>query len=374
MKCDLKATKKLKERSKTQVPPQINKIRRSRIIASKNQSNHVESDLIDIQFSQTQKTLNLEVKLCEETQKFEILFKRLMKAWKSPEKASWHFDFAALEADFQEQLRELREQQNMLKSENLELEEEEEKEEKEGESNKQGLLRRGIEKFSWMFSINQSSGGAENRKKNSIFRNGIRKLSSFLTASLKFRSLSVLSGNPLNALNSMIVRDLTTCAKICKKLDISKKRIIDINRQLDEQKGKQRTIRYAFVTFRTKEHKNFFFDNLPKSKIQGWLSCFNMINMKIRGRVVVVRDPPDPINVNWWNISKSMKLRIFKRVLCYSLFGLLFLIRKVILGVFQLILWSILSTFIGSLNLCSDSYEEVFDGYEPEQAYGGGEP
>ena len=127
---------------------------------------------------------------------------------------------------------------------------------------------------------------------------------------------------------NFILKGVEKSLSLCRQLSTKKKEIIEVNKKLGEQRKAKRVIKYAFVTFKTKEIRNFFFDILPKSRFQGWFSCFDTLNMEIDEKVVVVSNPPDPINVNWLNISTSQKKRILKRIASFMFFALLFAIRK----------------------------------------------
>ena len=270
----------------------------------------------DIQFSQTRETLIQEAKLCKATQQFEMLFNKLRSVWKSDKKASWHFDFEELAKTFDMKLKTLQEIS-------------EEPEELTPAPDHPATSIHNLDSVNGVKRKDEKRDSTVKRLTGSI-RSNLARVTRFIPNQIKgmFGRLSRQATLEDKQERDYILRDIKKCKELCRQLDDKKNEIIEINRRLGAEKKARRFIKYAFVTFRTKQIRSFFFKILPKSRFQGWLSCFGTMNMQIDKRVVVVSHPPDPINVNWWNISSSQKFRVFKRVLSFTVFALLFMIRK----------------------------------------------
>ena len=292
----------------------------------------LDPNILDIQVSQTKETLKLEEALSKMILEFEMLFKRLMRTWKSNAEASWHFNFTDLANQFEQTLNSMTEIKNNKRQNLIDL-----LAKKRRESLKNKISIENYVKDQQLPLPKKSGGIVSKRPERSSFSKSPkyqRGNNSALKKEQKgFKNFSRNSVSEPKKPESVIdtsvkPEELKRCIDLCRKLGLKKDEIIDTNQELEKQKKARRRIKYAFVTFRTKEMRNFFFRNLPKSRLQGYLTCFKTINARVKGRLVVVSRPHSPINVNWWNISKSFYGRLFIRIACLAVFASLFHIRK----------------------------------------------
>lgn len=91
-------------------------------------------------------------------------------------------------------------------------------------------------------------------------------------------------------------------------------------------KDKKRKIKSVFITFNQRSTRTTFSRLLPKSILHNKLQCFK--KFKIKGYSVYIKNPPDPININWKNFNLKTKSKLMRRCISWSIFVIVFYIRK----------------------------------------------
>ena len=115
-----------------------------------------------------------------------------------------------------------------------------------------------------------------------------------------------------------------------------------IRSQIHQLSTKSQRITSLFVTFDTIKHKELFRDILKKRSRFSCILCQkkqkekpdDKNNHQDRGRVEVGRvyavEPPQPINILWKNYSYSFRRKLLRRTLSWSVYILLYLLRKIL--------------------------------------------
>lgn len=102
--------------------------------------------------------------------------------------------------------------------------------------------------------------------------------------------------------------------------------ILDSQLKIEQLKEKKRKIKSVFITFDKRSKRTTFSRLLPKSILHNKLQCFK--KFKIKGYSIFVKNPPDPININWKNFNLRAKNKFARRCISWSIFVILFYIRK----------------------------------------------
>lgn len=111
-------------------------------------------------------------------------------------------------------------------------------------------------------------------------------------------------------------KDAVTSLKIINELVKTQFDILDSEIKIEESKKKKREIKSVFVTFNKRDQKTAFFRLLPKSLIQNKLQCVQ--KFQIKENSIYVKNPPDPININWKNFNLKFRGKLARR--CFSWF------------------------------------------------------
>ena len=87
----------------------------------------------------------------------------------------------------------------------------------------------------------------------------------------------------------------------------------------------RRVIKSAFVTFEKRSQKEAYLKILPNSRLR-MLCC--SAKFRIAGKPFYVKDPPDPININWKNYNRTRGAKLVRRLVSGAVFLSSFFIRK----------------------------------------------
>lgn len=109
--------------------------------------------------------------------------------------------------------------------------------------------------------------------------------------------------------------------------------ILECELLIEKEKKKKRKAKSVFVTFNKRSQRKAFFRLLPKSILQNKLQCVK--KFKIKDHSIFIRDPPDPININWKNFNLNLKNKLARRCISWVVFILVFYIRKNLLTIFS---------------------------------------
>lgn len=130
-----------------------------------------------------------------------------------------------------------------------------------------------------------------------------------------------------DAINSLSKKKFLFFLEIINELVKVQFEILDSEILIEEEKKKKRKIKSVFVTFKNRAQRKAFSRLLPKSILQNKLQCVK--KFKIKENSIFVRDPPDPININWRNFNLNLKNKLTRRCISWIIFILIFFIRKI---------------------------------------------
>lgn len=135
--------------------------------------------------------------------------------------------------------------------------------------------------------------------------------------------------------NKNEIKIARNCLKILDKLGKIQKRIKFFEKKIDERKTKKRKIESAYITFRYRKDKKLFKSFLPKySRLRKF--CFLRGKIYKREKIsgiginqLSVKEPSDPLNINWEYLHMNKFKRIFRRMLVWAFYWLFVAMGKI---------------------------------------------
>ena len=121
--------------------------------------------------------------------------------------------------------------------------------------------------------------------------------------------------------------------KLLGKIKILNERMKKVKAELFKVSSESDNIKSMFVTFQRIKDKQFFQALL----VRGWkhflkqLNCFaegDLTRVTLDQEKIYAEEPPQPININWENYSHSTKDKIERRFCSWTLYIILYLLRK----------------------------------------------
>ena len=108
-----------------------------------------------------------------------------------------------------------------------------------------------------------------------------------------------------------------------------------IKTQIYKVASESKKIKSVFVTFQRINHKEFF----QKRFVFSWIHRVEKVipclfrrkedeAMRIDGKLIYAVEPPQPINIIWNNYSYSVRNKILRRLFSWSVYILLYILRK----------------------------------------------
>lgn len=125
-------------------------------------------------------------------------------------------------------------------------------------------------------------------------------------------------------------KELKKCYKLLEKIKKLQKKLDKINQKIHKEKTLSKEIKSVFVTFQTSKDRYFFYDLLGYSWSHRFRKCLKKNQGFFLGnKMIYAKKPPQPVNINWKNYSLRKNKKLKRRLLSWSVYILLYLLRKI---------------------------------------------
>lgn len=117
--------------------------------------------------------------------------------------------------------------------------------------------------------------------------------------------------------------------QVLKRVERLNSMLNKIDEKIHKENKQSKEIKGVFITFQTTKDRKFFYNLLEYSWNHRFRRCLKKSQgFYIGGNMIYASKPPQPININWKNYSYPFWEKVKRRVVSWSVYFLLYLLRK----------------------------------------------